>query len=177
VQSGMDPGASRDTATWSPPPDGFIKINWDAAINKTKGWIGQGLIAIDYFGNFLGTRSLTKILQVDAKTAESLAALEAVHFAKEAGFLDAIFEGDAAHVIAEINSDPPYLLRSGHILESIHVEQQSLRTCSFKFVFRESNCASHCLAKEATSFMSDLCLLEDTPTSISSIVLRKAVSP
>jgi hypothetical protein len=43
------------------------------------------------------------------KTAESLAALEAVHFAKEVGFLDAIFEGDATHVITEINSNPPYL--------------------------------------------------------------------
>jgi len=177
VQSEMDPGASRDTATCSPPPDGFKKINWDAAINKTKGWIGLGIIAKDYLGNCLGTRSLTKILQADAKTAESLAALEAFQFAKEAGFLDVIFEGDATHIIEEINSNPPYLSRAGHILESIHVEWRSLRTSSFKFVFRESNCVAHCLAKEAASIMSDLCLLEDTPTSISSIVLREAISP
>jgi hypothetical protein len=54
---------------------------------------------------------------MDAKTTESLASLEAIHFAKEAGFLDAIFERDAANAIAEINSDSPYLSRSGHILE------------------------------------------------------------
>lgn len=104
VQSEMNLGVSRDIATWSPPPYGFIKINWDTAINKTKGWIGMGIIARDYLGNCLGIRSLTKFLQADAKTAESLAALEAVQFAKEAGFLEAIFEGDAANVIEEINS-------------------------------------------------------------------------
>jgi hypothetical protein len=168
VQSEMNPGVRRDTETWSPPPYGFIKINWDVAINKTKGWIGMGNIARDYLGNCLGTWSLTKILQADAKTAESLAALEAVQFAKE---------GDATNVIEEINSDPPYLSSAGHILESIHVERQSLHTCSFNFVFRESNYAAHCLAKEAASIMCDLCLLEVTPTSISSIVLREAISP
>lgn len=87
--------------------------------------------------------------------------MEAVHFAKEAGFLDAIFEGDAAHVISEINSAPFYLLRSGHLLESIHIERKSLRTCSFIFAYRESNPATHCLAKEAANIMNDLCLLED----------------
>jgi hypothetical protein len=168
---------SSDTITWSPPSNGFIKLNWDAAINKIKGWIGLSIIARDNLGNCLGVRSLTKILQVDAKTAESLAALEAVLFAREAGFLDAIFEGDVAHVIAEINSNPPYLSRSSHILESIHVERQSLHTCSFYFVYREANRAAHCLAKEAASTMNDLCLPEDTPISISSIVVREAVCP
>jgi hypothetical protein len=136
-----------------------------------------GIIARDYLGNCLGVRSLTKILQVDAKTTESLAALEAVLFAREAGFLDAIFEGDAAHVIVEINSNPPYLSRSGHILENIDVERQSLHTCSFNFVYREANRVAHCLAKEVSSTMNDLCLLEDTPISISSIVVREAVCP
>jgi hypothetical protein len=103
--------------------------------------------------------------------------LEAVQFAKETGFLDAIFEGDGTHVITKINSNLPYLLRSCHILESIHVERQSLCACSFKIVFQESNCVAHYFAKETASIMSDLCLLEDTPTSISSIVLREAISP
>jgi len=170
-------GNSCDIVTWSPPPNGFIKLNWDAAINKKKGWIGLGIIARDYLGNCLGVCSLTKILQMDAKTAESLAALEAVLFAREAGFLDAIFEGDAAHIIAEINSNPPYLSRSGHILESIHVERQSLHTCSFNFVYREANRAAHCLVKEVASTMNDLCLLEDTPISILVLLLGKVYVP
>lgn len=82
----MNPGVRRDTATWSPPPYGFIKINWDAAINKTKGWICMGIIARDYLGNCLGTWSLTKILQADAKTAESLAALELFSLLKKLVF-------------------------------------------------------------------------------------------
>jgi hypothetical protein len=61
--------------------------------------------------------------------------------------------------------------------KNIHVEQQSLHTSSFKFVFRKANSAAHYLAKEAASIMSYVCLLEDTPTSISSIVIRETVSP
>jgi hypothetical protein len=64
-----------------------------------------------------------------------------------------------------------------HILENIHVARQSLHTCSFNFVYRTANFAAHCLAKEVASTMIDLCLLEDTPTSISSIIVREAVYP
>jgi hypothetical protein len=77
----------------------------------------------------------------------------------------------------EINSDPPYLSRLGHNLESIHIERQSLRTCNFNFVYHESNCAAHCLAKKTANIMSDLCLVEDTPTSIFNFVDREAVCP
>jgi len=41
MQPVMGPGNSCDTATWSPPQNGFITLNWDVAINKIKGlgWI------------------------------------------------------------------------------------------------------------------------------------------
>jgi hypothetical protein len=39
----------REIILWRPPPTGFIKINWDASINKKDGCIG----------GFLGARSIT----------------------------------------------------------------------------------------------------------------------
>lgn len=39
---------SRERVMWSPPPNGVIKINWDAAINKTKGCIGG--LHVAFFG-------------------------------------------------------------------------------------------------------------------------------
>jgi hypothetical protein len=118
------------------------------------------------------------------KTAETMAALGAVQFSKEVGFLFflfnffyAIFEGDAAHVILEINSTAPYLSRIGHFIKSIQSEKQRFCSCSFVFAPRDSNSASHILAKEAACNITDLCWLEDSPKSISSIVLRKVVCP
>jgi hypothetical protein len=93
----------------------------------------------------------------------------------EVRFFDAIFEGDAAQVISEINSGPPHLSRLGHFLESIHMEKQFLRLCTFSFISRDANSAAHCLAKEAACNKTNRCWLEDIPMSISSIVLREAV--
>jgi hypothetical protein len=45
---------SRERVMSSPPPNGVIKIKWDAAINKTKGCIGLGIMARDCMGLFLG---------------------------------------------------------------------------------------------------------------------------
>jgi hypothetical protein len=55
-----------------------------------------GIIAGDCLGAFMGARSLTCPLMVEAKTAEAMAALVAVQFSKEVGFFDAIVEGNAA---------------------------------------------------------------------------------
>jgi hypothetical protein len=98
-----------------------------------------------------------------------------VQFIKEVGFFDAIFERDAVQVISEINSGPPYLSRLGHFLESIHMEKQFLRLCTFSFMSRDANFIAHCLAKETACNKTDMCWLEDIPQSIFSIVLKEAV--
>lgn len=85
-------------ARWMPPPSGFIKINWDASINQQRKCIGNGVIARDNVGSFLGSYCLTKQVDVDPLVAEVMAALEAVTFSREAGF----FEGDALQVVKAI---------------------------------------------------------------------------
>jgi ribonuclease HI len=70
----------------------------------------------------LGARTVTKQVNADPIMAELMAALLGMQFSKEIGFLDVIFEGDAAQVINEINFEPPYTSRVGHFLENIHLE-------------------------------------------------------
>jgi ribonuclease HI len=81
-----------------------------------------GVIAKDSNGVSLGARSVTKQVNANPITVEVMAALLAMQFNKEIGFLDVIFEGDTAQVINEINSEPPYTSRVGHFLENIHLE-------------------------------------------------------
>jgi ribonuclease HI len=96
------------------PPEGIIKINFDAAINKNTGLVGLGVIARDCMGNLLGAKRLSKSMLIDAQTAELMAASYAVSFSSKVGFFNVFFEGDALNVIREVNSNPPHLSRSDH---------------------------------------------------------------
>jgi hypothetical protein len=63
---------------WYPPPQGFIKLNWDTAVNGPDGWIGLGIVARDCLGRFMGARRILFQLQVAPKMAETIAAYYAV---------------------------------------------------------------------------------------------------
>jgi hypothetical protein len=55
------PVPSIECLTWQPPPQGLIKVNWDAALNISAGWIGLGVVARDNLGWCLGARSVTQL--------------------------------------------------------------------------------------------------------------------
>jgi len=162
---------------WTPPQNGVIKLNWDASINSKKGWNGLGMVARDSNGEVLGARSTTKEPMADPSTAEVMAALCAMQFCKEAGFFEVIFEGDAARVIKEINSTPPFLSKIGHFIECIHSEMSWFKYVVFSFIPRESNTAAHTLAKEPTRQKIEMNWIEDFPLSIRSIVTRVQHGP
>jgi hypothetical protein len=105
-------------------------------------------------------------IKADAHLAETIAALGEVKFSTEAGFFDAICEWDATKVVADINSEPPYLSNTSHFIENIHMEKLRLRSCLFVFAPREANLAAHTLAKEAICNKNDMCWLEDVPSNI-----------
>jgi hypothetical protein len=67
-----------------PPPQGTVKINYDAALDTQQGYVGVGIVGRDHMGILMGA-------MVQAKIAESMAALGAVIFNKEASFMDVIF--------------------------------------------------------------------------------------
>lgn len=74
---------------------------------------------------------------VDAKIVEAMTTLWVILFCKEAEFFEVIFEGNAAHVAAEILSSPPYLSKNGHMNESIVRELHGFRYAKFVHVRRE----------------------------------------
>jgi hypothetical protein len=65
---------SNVNAVWRPPHSGFIKFDWDTAINQQEGCICVGRIARDCMEQFLGARSRFHQLRVDAKPAKTIAA-------------------------------------------------------------------------------------------------------
>jgi ribonuclease HI len=177
MTTGRNEALNNRQPSWIPPPDGVIKVNWDASMNVAKNWVGLGIIARDSKGLYMGARSITLKAKTDPKMVETMATLEAIQFSKEAGFWDFIFEGDATQVVKEIKSDMQYFSKTGHFLESIHQEMQHFRSISFQNIPCDCNMAAHTLAKEASCNNIDLCWLEDTPLSVSNIVFREQPCP
>jgi hypothetical protein len=67
-------------------------------------------------------------------------------------FFAVIFEGNAKEIVKEINSNPPFLYRAGHFIESIIHEVRGCSFSSFQYVSRNFNFAAHTLSREADSF-------------------------
>jgi len=174
---GGEEAQSRRQKHWIPPPEGVIKVNWDAALNVAKGWIGHGIIARDSNGFCMGARSITQQVRTDPKTAEIMAALQAMQFSKDASFWEVIFEGDATQVVKEILSDPPLFSKAGHFIESIQQERHHFRSTKFQAIPRDCNMAAHHLAKMASHNIIDLYWLEDIPVSVCNIVVRERPGP
>jgi hypothetical protein len=66
------------------------------------------------------------------------------------GLFYVILEGDAKQVLQAINSNPPFLSKFGHFIESIHHEKINFRSVDFSFIPREGNAVARALATEAS---------------------------
>jgi ribonuclease HI len=118
-----------------------------------------------------------KQVHVSPKTVEVMAALLAVQFSKEVGFMDVMFEGDAVQVVKEIQFEHSSFSRLGHLLECIQSEMQSFRMVNFYYIPRGCNKAADTLAKEASQNCLDLVWLEETPRCVRDIVCREQHCP
>lgn len=94
---------------WKVPFAGLVKINWDAALNKSTWCIGFGCVARDWMGNFLGSKCSFQRIMVDPKMVEMMSALHAVEFGVAGGWFDIVFEGDSLQVVNDLNKPLPHL--------------------------------------------------------------------
>jgi hypothetical protein len=79
--------------------------------------------------------------------AEALVALHAVIFAKELGFSNVIFEGDALIIMKVVNSMDLCESHYGHLVEDVKRFWSDLAISSFVQVGRGANSTAHVLAK------------------------------
>jgi hypothetical protein len=77
---------------WKARMGGFVKVNWDAAIETTKKKMGIGII-------ILATLSEHKDNIIAHEIVEAMAALRVVNFNRELGFYKVIVEGDAFKIM------------------------------------------------------------------------------
>jgi hypothetical protein len=80
-------------------------------------------------------------------------------------------------VVHDVNSVTSNLNAASHFVEGIKVKLQGLRYASMAHVGREAKNVAHCLAKEASTNRIDSVWLEEIPSFILYVVLRKSSSP
>ncbi|XP_050233187.1 uncharacterized protein LOC126681678 [Mercurialis annua] len=84
--------------SWLPPPEGTIKINYDAASDSNKKFGTIGIVAADYLGRILPRFTAFVRYIWDPRALEWLALHTAMNFAITKGWQNIIFEGDAIQI-------------------------------------------------------------------------------
>ena len=102
---------------WSPPPQGWYKVNVDAAVFKEQGTCGIGVVIRNHQGQIMG--AMCKKLEFPLGALEEKAkAMEAgILLAWDLGLKDIVVEGDAQLIIQALNGSAMPAIPSLKIIE------------------------------------------------------------
>jgi hypothetical protein len=136
---------------WTKPPQGFSKLNWDAALDKNQRLIGVGIVARDSEGKVIAVMCSSQRYISDSSVAEAFGARLCAEFGLFMGLRSVILEGDALEVVQElkrVNEDAGHL---GNLIGEIRFLLRSFDCWSINHVKREGNKVAYTLAKFAIS--------------------------
>lgn len=140
---------STSTQKWSPPPEGWLMINVDAAIFSHSGRAGYGVVVRDHLGApvaaYRGCFDHTQSPEV----AEALAVRQALVLAKNAGFQKIQVASDCLTLINKLQGTGLDRSSIGAIVQDIKSAATKFLACDFNHVKRCCNEAAHVLAKSA----------------------------
>ena len=137
-------GEKENSPSWKPPPLGWIKCNFDAAVKPDK--VVLTMVCRDSNGSIIAAQSQEECLG-ESLWAESKVALLATSLACKEGFARVVLEGDAQSVIKAIinpSTTPHWSINA--IIEDTRVILNSFVCWNASFVFRDSNFVTHSLA-------------------------------
>ena len=84
---------------WSPPPENYYQVNFDAALFENLGYAGLGVAIQDFAGSIIAALSQKIGLPHTVELAEALAAHRVVAFARELNIYKVVVEGDCLQVV------------------------------------------------------------------------------
>ncbi|CAN6542159.1 unnamed protein product [Malus baccata var. baccata] len=142
-----DAGVERRKVCWKKPCFGMIKVNTDAAWCKASQRAGLGWVARDFAGVLHGAGGTGASRFHSAAAAEATAIRGALEFCLLQGFDNVIVESDAEAIVLMIRKELIHDFRIGCVLGDIENLARKMHAVSFVFAPRESNTATHLVAK------------------------------
>ncbi|XP_059462058.1 uncharacterized protein LOC132191056 [Corylus avellana] len=134
---------------WKPPPQGIIKLNWDATVAIKERKMGVEVIARDYTGKVLATLSAPRPIVSDPTVAETIGAWMSVDLTSHLGFTRIYLEGDALEIVQALRMEGSCWSRYEHLINDAKILIQKFQFWEVDHVKREANEVAHILAKKA----------------------------
>lgn len=116
---------------WRKPSPGWIKLNWDAAIDIECQKMGIGIIARDHSGAVLAAVSASRPRVTDPTTAEAIAAWKMAEVCVTLGYSKVILEGDSLEVVNSMQVDGSCWSRYGTMINDAKVLLNSIQEWKF----------------------------------------------
>jgi hypothetical protein len=135
-----DPSTRRESIIsipcWSPPPEGTVHINVDAALFSPSRQMGIGIVIRNHSGDCsIACSELVKEVTTP-EVAEALAVRRALSFAKEEGFDKLVIASDCLSLVRRINSSELDRSQVGVVVQDIKAMATNFASPSFIHVFR-----------------------------------------
>jgi ribonuclease HI len=153
-----NPSTRRDSnsfrARWSPPPEGTVCVNVDAALFASSRQMGIGVVIRNHRGDCLTACSELHNEVTAPEIAEALACRRAVSLAVEEGFDKIIVVSDCLSLIHRLQSLELDRSMVGLVVQDIKHICTCFAEVSFMHALRQCNEAAHVLARSAERFVS-----------------------
>ncbi|KAG6653325.1 hypothetical protein CIPAW_05G068400 [Carya illinoinensis] len=138
--------SQQNNSHWEAPPQGKIKVNWDASVDKISCKVGVGVIIQDWKSQVLATLRMKQDLFPDPHMAEAFAAFQAVLLQKEDLNYTGLITADTRDILNIFNS------------------------WSTRHIVRAINVVAHALSKDALSISGRTSTFVNIPSCIQTMV-------
>jgi hypothetical protein len=142
------------SSRWSPPPEGTVLINVDAAMFIPSRRMGIGVTIRDHTGACLAACSELLNEVTMPELAEALALCRAVALAGEEGFNKVMVVSDCLSLVQRLMSPAQDRSFVGVVCQDIKLLRSGFTTFSINHVSHHSNESAHILARSAEHFVS-----------------------
>ena len=141
---------------WSPPPEGTVCINVDAALFSSSRQMGTGVVIRNHNGVCLLACSELQQEVTTPELAEALAFRRAVSLACEEGYDKVLAVSDCLSLVQRLKCSDLDRSLVGVVVQDIKQICTSFSDFSFRHVNRQCNNSAHVLARSAELFVSSI---------------------
>ncbi|KAK4846467.1 hypothetical protein QYF36_017550 [Acer negundo] len=147
---------------WSPPIPAKYLLNFDVAIDGSRGVVGFGLAIRNSDGCVMAVSSQQVLASYSPMVAEAVAIFKGIQqLACDTGLVPLDLVSDAAVVVGLVNDTKEHASEIGLVIDAIRRHMMSLPSCVLRFAPRATNFVAHTLAKKALVADEDCVWIED----------------
>ncbi|KAL6199081.1 hypothetical protein ACLB2K_028868 [Fragaria x ananassa] len=169
-------GGKRQFRPWVPPPNGWLKANFDGAVDSTTKCGGIGVVFRDEQSLIVGGKYCCIAHVNSPEIVEAMAGRMACELAKELHLFLVVFESDCLKLVQATKHQEEDDSGFGVIVADIQHGLAELNSSFFSHVFRQSNLVAHKLAKLALDSANSVSWAGSPPVDLQGLLASSCSS-